>query len=215
MFLRSGVNLSSFKKYLYKYPNKSITSFALIISELTCSIYNDSNIDKIEDYRQQYIKIQKLKLPIINNFNFCIFDFSLKRWRKIFIYLVYLFIKSCDKNKRYFLYIEILVFMYKRYIQNKFSYKEHKHFINLLTKLIIYVFMNNCLLKIGREPNGKQNNIYVYIIDVIISEWNLIYPHYQLIIKQNIGRWIKKLQQQGYNNLHNKNVLLNIILKLK
>ena len=201
-------------KYLYKCPNKSITSFALIIGELTCSICNDNNdLYKIEDYRQQYIKKQKLKLPIINNFNFCIFDFSLKRWRKIFIYLVYLFIKNHDKNKRYFLYVEILVFMYKRYVQ--ILHKEYKYFINPLVKLIIYIFMNNCLLKIGREPNGKQNNIYIYIMDVIISEWDLIYPRYQLIIKQNIKQWIKMLQQQGYNNLHDKDALLNIILKLK
>lgn len=59
----------------------------------------------------------------------------------------------------------------------------------------------------------KINN-YIYIFDIIISQWNLLYPRYKLILKQNIKQWINKLIDEGYW-LQNEKLLLKIISKLK
>lgn len=59
----------------------------------------------------------------------------------------------------------------------------------------------------------KINN-YIYIFDTIISQWDLLYPRYKLILKQNIKQWINKLIDEGFW-LQNKKFLLKIIPKLK
>ena len=216
-----------YKNYIHNKYNNNLYFFSFFyrISNVTCYIFdnfydlNGNQIYRQIDYENKYKYEQEKKwwLDIykkywVNNFNFCIFSFSIRRWNKIFLYLSKLLVKLNYEEYKYFLYIEILTMIYKRFIQNNFSHISQKRIINLLAKNIIYI-MNNQYFYVNDEKKMRINN-YIYIFDTIISQWDLLYPRYKLIFKRNIKQWINKLIDEGFW-LQNEKLLLKIISKLK
>ena len=156
-------------------------------------IYNEEQYKKLYIERQKKIQdIYEIKEENrINNINFCIFHFSLKRWKKIFIFLAREYIKSDSDIKVWAFFVETLAYIYQRYIQNYFVYQDHKCFINILAKLFIYVFTVKCYTQAIVKNDNEKENYYCYIFDILLLEWNLIYPRYQLIIKANAKKMVR------------------------
>ena len=87
--------------------------------------------------------------------------------------------------------METLARIYQRYIQNYFIYQDHKCFINILAKLFIYVFATKYYIQAIVKNDDEKENYYCYVFDILLSEWNLIYPRYQLIIKANAKKMVR------------------------
>ena len=186
------------------------------ISNIICYALNNIEPSSIQDYKESYEYEQKQKWwPDIfkkyycKNFNFCIFSFSIKRWNKIFLYLSKVLIKLNRKQYKYQIFIEILMLMYSKYIQKYIPQEEQKRIVNVLVKLTIYIMEN----KYFYHDRTIRDYAYIKLFNIIISQWNLIYPRYQQIIKQNIDKWINSLNSKK----HFKNqwkILSNVIIKL-
>lgn len=203
-----------FKQKYYKCNDKNINYFINevfnyleMISEHKHEWYEQSQICKWEE--------EGLRKDFwINKFYFWLL--TLKNLKKIFLYLSSLSLRIKEKNKIAYKNrcLGYLAGLYKSYICTHVDYQEHKTFINVIVKLTIrdlnnqYYFCN-----IFNEEQLKQN-YYLQILDIIISNWNLVYPRYQSIIKKNSKKWIKNLIDNNFQLSLNKDILLHIIDKL-
>jgi len=84
-------------------------------------IYNEEQYKKAYIERQEKIQdIYEIKEKNrIDNINFCIFHFSLKRWKKIFIFLAREYIKSESDIKVWAFFVETLMYIYLSKIYSK------------------------------------------------------------------------------------------------
>lgn len=177
-----------FIKKVLNRKNSDIFSFMLNVEEITYRLYcifqdvhnhyYDNSyllyyrIYNEEQYKKAYIERQKKIQDIyeikeenrINNINFCIFHFSLKRWKKIFIFLTREYMKSESDIKVWAFFVETLAYIYQRYIQNYFVYQDHKCFINIIAKLFIYVFTVKCYIQaIEQIDNWCKDYINLFV----------------------------------------------------
>lgn len=220
-----------YKKFIYKkYKNskyfrklinfiiKITTYFYMDFEDIGLILFSEPFIYEKKDYKMQYEKEQydlwklanTLKKHQCKQFNFNIFSFSIKRWEKIFLYLSYLLqnMEYCEYKN--ILFVETLAIIYKRFIQNNFEYKEQKKIVNILTKDVIFIMNNKFYYENEDNING-----YPFVFDTIISQWNLIYPRYQLIIKNNLEKWIQDLINKNFYLFKKEKFLISLIIKLK
>lgn len=220
-----------YKNFIYKEHknNKYFQKFINFIIKISCYFYIDFDdiglisfseqfIYKKRDYRIQYEKEQYNRWKLANTlkkhqckqFNFNIFSFPIKRWEKIFLYFSYL-LQNIEYNEyKNILFMETLIIIYKRFIQNNFEYKEQKKIVNILTKDVIFIMNNKFYYENEDNING-----YSFVFDTMLSQWNLIYPRYQLIIKNNLEKWIQDLINKNFYLFKKEKLLISLITKLK
>lgn len=202
-----------FKQKYYNCKDKNINYF---INEVF------SYLEMISDHKHEWYKqlqICKWEEGLRKDFwinKFYFWPLTLKNLKKIFLYLSSLSLKIKEKNKIVYKNrcLGYLAGLYKSYIRTHVDYQEHKTFINVIAKLAIrdlnhqYYFCD-----IFNEEQLRQN-YYLQVLDIIVSNWNLVYPRYQSIIKNNSKKWIQNLIDNNFQLLLNKDILLSIIDKL-
>ena len=173
---------------------------------------------QIKKWKEQNIK-QEYQ---INNFKF--YQLSLQQLKQIYLFIS----QSLTHINCNDVFTESfnLLFIYHIRLQCN-NYKDQKIFVNAIARLIIHDFIKN---KNEYFDDNRQDQ-YLQTLDTVISNWNLVYPRYQLIIKKNIEKWLNAIikispQQKEDEELfantdilfinfqRQKEILINLIQKL-
>lgn len=104
---------------------------------------------------------------------------------------------------------ELIIYLYKR---NKYinQYNKKISVINIIIQIIITNIQNETKY-FERYKSIDIERHFITLFQFIKENWNIIKIKYQTIIKVNIDNWQQLLQQVGYNNYNETQLITNDI----
>lgn len=129
-------------------------------------------------------------------------------------YMLYVIYDNLPQTEQMLLFIsELLFLIYKNFLPINITIKTKKFLINIIAKVLIidilYYYNNNT-----KRPFLKEKQ-YLKVLDVLISNWNLLSYKHKKILKNKSFNWIKFLMKKRNSNLEYKSEFLYVISKLE
>ena len=100
--------------------------------------------------------------------------------------------------------------LYKCYLQNIFTNKQKKFFLSIIIQLLILEFENS----MHTISNWVQDKPFMLVLDILISNWNLLPDKYKKILRNKSEEWIYFLKENNNKHLYYMDEYLYIINKL-
>lgn len=198
----------SFNEY-YLYDGNICYQNCINIYKKFCQFPIDKNNMKIKNqllllYITMYIKHKDYDQKVIDFYN--PINLNYKQLQQ-FYYISFKLYKNLNISYQSTNVITYaLADLYQQYLQNIFTDKQKKFLLNIIIKMFI--------------SELEKNNIYNYIteklvlliLDLLVSNWNLLSDKYKKILRNKLDKWIYFLKKENGNKyLHQINMYLSII----
>ena len=159
-----------------------------------------------------YYNMQK---NFINNINFMYTPIYLDNIKlKQLYYMLYVIYNNLPQAEQMLLFAsELLSCIYQWYLPANITIKTKKFLINIIMKILIIDILNYYNNN-TKQPYLKEKQ-YLAVLDILISNWNLLQNKYKKILKNKSSNWIKFLIKKRSSNLEYKNEFLYLISKLE
>jgi len=204
----------SFNEY-YLYDGNICYQNCINIYRKFCQFSIDNNHMEIKNqllflYIKMYIKHKQYDQKIIDFYNPMNLNY---KQLKQFYYVSFKLYKSL--NVPYQL-INVITYaladLYQQYLQSIFTDKQKKFFFNIIIKMFILKLEKNDIYDYTTEK------LVLLILDILISNWNLLPNKYKSFFKKKFKDWIsliKKNNDQNNEDLQQiNNICLHLIQKL-